>query len=243
MEAATATQHAPKANNYVGKKIAAAAKKAKDTKPKPEPAKQEATERETASGFDYSLITDTKKRTKAQAIAKRIHANVRTTEKNLLANGRELTAIKDDLKHGLWKDWLSAEFRWSHRTAQNYMAVANRLADDYHRLTYLPSPTIYRLVASDKKIEPVRLEVVNAAKDGKPMPKDEVERLISQAKGKGGDGSEDPASTDKAAVRGTAAAKAIDMLRAELKDFDGFMVLVREAGREFTAALKEAANG
>lgn len=188
--------------------------------------------------FDYDQIESTKVRAKAQAIAIRIHANIRTMEKNLLANGRELMAIKEDLGHGLFGRWVEAEFRWTARTAQNYISVADRLAADYHHLTYLPSPTIYRLAAKSTP-EPVRFDVINAAKDNRSKSKDEIEKLISQASGKAG---EPVATTDQAEGRRTAAANAIDMLRGELSDFDGFMVLVGEAGREFIRALKAAAH-
>ena len=247
MQAATEVGTKAPAKSNVWNGPAKTPKFAKALKPKtdvqlvatPEPAK---TERETALVFDYGQIENTKVRTKAQAIARRIKTNIHTMEKNLLANGRELTAIKEDLGHGLFGTWVDAEFHWSKRTAENYIAVASRLADDYHHLTYLPSPTIYRLAAKSVP-EEVRFQVINAAKDDKPMSKQDVERAIKLAKGKGevDDTGEDPASTHKAEDRRSAAAKAMDMLRAELSDFDGFMVLVREAGREFAAGLKEAA--
>lgn len=190
--------------------------------------------------FDYNQIESSKVRTKAQVVANRIHANIRATEKSLLANGRELMAIKDDLGRGLFGPWVEAEFRWTARTAQNYIAVADRLADNYHYLTYLPSPTIYRLAAKSTS-DAVRLNVINAAKNDTPKSKDEVERLISGANGKGGEGGKDSASRLK--VRKTAAAKALDTLRTELSDFDGFMMLVGEAGREFISELRMATHG
>ncbi|MDX8477020.1 hypothetical protein RFN28_00855 [Mesorhizobium sp. VK24D] len=190
--------------------------------------------------FDYSQIESGKVRAKAQAIANRIRANVRATEKNLLANGRELLAIKEDLGRGLFGPWVEAEFRWTARTAQNYIAVAERVADNYHYLTYLPSPTIYRLAAKTTP-DALRLDVINAAKNNTPKSKDEVERLISEANGKAGKDGKDSASQVK--VRKTAAAKAVDTLRAELSDFDGFMMLVGEAGREFINALRMATHG
>jgi hypothetical protein len=137
------------------------------------------------------------------------------------------------MKHGAWENWLTAEFRWTKRTAQNYMAVAEKFGDDYPLVSYLPSPIIYRL-ASDK-LDTLRDTIVTRASDDAPLDRTEVVKLISEAS----QTLTTPAVTERTEQRRAAAAKAIDILRA-LADFSGFVTIVVEAGREFTTALKEA---
>lgn len=185
--------------------------------------------------FDYGQIADEDARAIAKQAAKRIHANLKATEKHFIDTGIALCKAKAALKHGAWENWLTAEFRWTKRTAQNYMAVAEKFGDDYPLVSYLPSPIIYRL-ASDK-LDALRDTIVTRAGGDAPLDRAEVEKLISEA-------SQKQAPTDvpdKTEQRRAAAAKAMDILRADLADFAGFVTIVGEAGREFTAALREAA--
>jgi len=138
------------------------------------------------------------------------------------------------LKHGAWENWLTAEFRWTKRTAQNYMAVAEKFGDDYPLVSYLPSPILYRLTSD--KLDALRDAIVTRASNDTPLDRDEVVKLISEM----GAMQATPVSTDRTEQRRTAAAKAIDILRADLADFAGFVTIAGEAGREFTIALKEA---
>ncbi len=184
--------------------------------------------------FDYGQIADEDARTIAKQAAQRIHANLEATEKHFIDTGNELRKAKAAMKHGAWENWLTAEFGWTKRTAQNYMAVAEKFGDDYPMVSYLPSPIIYRL-ASDK-LDALRDTIVTRASNDVPLDRDEVVKLISEASQK----QATPALTDKTEQRKAAAAKAIDILRADLSDFAGFVTIVGEAGREFTTALKEA---
>lgn len=187
--------------------------------------------------FDYGQITDEDARAIAQRAAERIHANTHEMEKHFIATGNELRRAKAALKHGEWEDWLTAEFRWTKRTAQNYMAVAEKFGDDYPLVSYLPSPTIYRLTSG--KLDAIRDTIVTRASSDAPLDKDEVEKLISEAR----QTQATPAITDRTEQRRAASAKAIDILRADLTDFGGFVTVVEEAGREFTSALIAAAKG
>lgn len=117
------------------------------------------------------------------------------------------------------------------------MAVADKFGDDYPLVSYLPSPIIYRLTSD--KLDTLRDTIVTRASNDAPLDREEVEKLISEAS----QTQAAPAVTDRTEQRRAAAAKAIDILRADLTDFTGFVTIVGEAGREFTIALKEAAHG
>ncbi len=186
--------------------------------------------------FDYKQIADEDARTIAKQAAERIHTNLHETEKHFIDTGNELCKAKAALKHGAWESWLNAEFRWTKRTAQNYMAVAEKFGDDYPLVSYLPSPLIYRLTSN--KLDALRDTIVTRASNDAPLDRDEVMKLISEASGM----QAPPVGTDRTEQRRAAAAKAMDILRADLTDFTGFVTIVGEAGREFTIALKEAAH-
>ncbi|WP_274628120.1 hypothetical protein [Arvimicrobium flavum] len=204
----------------------------------------EVSEGEVIIGFDYNSILEPKLRQMAQEAAKRIAENNRTIESKVLDTGRTLIAFKEAIKSKgrLFGDWIEAACPFSYKTALNYMAVAREFGDDYHLLTYIPSQMLYPL-ASGKGLDDARSAVLEAAKDGNPLPVSEVEKLISQPKAPIGDGDEDPASIDKAEIRRTAAAKAMSILQEDIGDFTGFMALVREAGREFTIMLNNTVKG
>lgn len=184
--------------------------------------------------FDYGQIVDEDARAIAKHAAERIHANLHETEKHFIDTGNELCRAKAALRHGAWENWLTAEFRWTKRTAQNYMAVAEKFGDDYTLVSYLPSPILYRLTSD--KLDALRDAIVTRASNDTPLDRDEVVKLISEM----GAMQATPVSTDRTEQRRTAAAKAIDILRADLTDFAGFVTIAGEAGREFTIALKQA---
>ena len=60
------------------------------------------------------------------AAAQRIHLLVQRTLEDVIAVGQELLAVKEILPHGQFSVWLRAEFDWTERTAQRFMAVAQR---------------------------------------------------------------------------------------------------------------------
>lgn len=197
---------------------------------------------EVITGFDYTSILEPELRQMAQDAAERIAENNRTIESKVLDTGRTLIAFKEAIKSKdkLFGDWIKAACPFSYKTALNYMAVAREFGDDYLLLSYIPSQTLYR-VASGKDLDEARSAVLEAAKKGNPLPVTDVEKLISQAKAAHGDGAGNLASIDTLEVRRTAAVKAMAWLEKN-DDYSVFLALVREAGREFTIALGNAAK-
>lgn len=146
--------------------------------PKVKAEAKKALDGEILQGFKYDDL-DPAVRTKVRKTAQAIHANLRRMEKDFLDNGRKLLAVKDDLGHGRFGPWLLAEFNWSIRTAQNHMAVAERLGDDYLHVAYLPSQTIYALAAKNTP-EKIVAKVIDAAKADKHMTAEQVEAAIAE---------------------------------------------------------------
>jgi hypothetical protein len=73
----------------------------------------------------------------------------RLDRQNMFEIGRLLAEARDACEYGTWKEWLEDEengFRWSYRTALNYIA-AHELASKYETVSHLrvPARTIYEL--------------------------------------------------------------------------------------------------
>jgi tellurite resistance protein len=185
--------------------------------------------------FDYSRIDDEALRASTKVAAQRIHENNRVVEKSFLANGRILLETKADLSKAgdrLWTDWLEEEFQWSTRTAQNYMAVAEKFGDAYHEVCYLPSPIIYAL-ASGKAMDDARAKVIEAAQTDEPMQKDAVKELIQQFRQSPRKKAEKPDAGTKAAR------KAIELIGDRLgKDVAEIAKLILKAGPSFAKELR-----
>ena len=80
----------------------------------------------TPAVFDYEQLP-LDMREFVQAAAARIHVLGRRTLENSAALGRELIAVKEQLQHGQWTDWLDAEFHMSDRQARYFMSIERRL--------------------------------------------------------------------------------------------------------------------
>jgi hypothetical protein len=95
-------------------------------RPAPE-AKQSAAKGEVVvpKPFDYTPLA-TKDAQRMHAAAQRIRLLVQRTLGDVIAIGQELLSVKETLPHGQFSAWLRAEFDWTLRTAQRFMAVAQR---------------------------------------------------------------------------------------------------------------------
>ena len=75
------------------------------------------------ASFDYGLVNEQKRN-----VVRQRTGEIKSCAKNGLGNvfeiGNHLREVKELLEHGQWEDWLSAEFDWAQRTAQNFMRVA-----------------------------------------------------------------------------------------------------------------------
>jgi Protein of unknown function (DUF3102) len=103
------------------------------------------------------------------------------TTADLIEVGRNLIAVKQQLDHGQFMDWVEIEVGIVKRTAQSYMAIA-RLADAKGAtVALLPPTTAHRLAAISAPVEVVD-HVLDRAVNGVIVPDGEVEEMFRNAR-------------------------------------------------------------
>jgi hypothetical protein len=70
-----------------------------------------------------------------RAAAERIKARMKAS---VLETGRDLIAVKEQLEHGAFQEWLECEFGLTPRTAQNYMQAARVFGAKSEIVSHLP---------------------------------------------------------------------------------------------------------
>jgi hypothetical protein len=99
--------------------------------------------------------------------------------------GRHLVEAKKICGQGNWLAWLEEEFRWTNRTALNFMHVyemashSKRISNDLD----LPLSSLY-LLASPSTPEAVRHDVIERATSGEEFSHAEVKDIVTKAKPK-----------------------------------------------------------
>src|SRR5260221_4870347 len=98
--------------------------------------------------FDYGMFDPVKAQTLRNRAA--FIRNLRSSHIAAVVDaGRELIAVKDQLEHGQFSDWLQAECGFSLRTAENYMLASRFIADKNANIAFLSlqPTTVYKLAA------------------------------------------------------------------------------------------------
>jgi hypothetical protein len=133
-----------------------------------------------ATQFDYNTVPASI-RSDLQAQAKLIKKLIAKTTAGLIEVGRNLIAVKQQLDHGQFMDWVEIEVGIVKRTAQSYMAIA-RLADAKGAtVALLPPTTAHRLAAISAPVEVVD-HVLDRAVNGVIVPDGEVEEMFRNAR-------------------------------------------------------------
>lgn len=119
---------------------------------------------------------------KARASAERIRARVRTTMNGIIDIGMDLRKARAVLDHGLFGKWLRAEFAWSERTAENFMAVADRFGPKFELISDLAiQPTAAYYLARPSVPDEVRIAALRRAEAGEritlPVAKEILETV------------------------------------------------------------------
>lgn len=129
------------------------------------------------TSFAYSdLAPDT--RAIVEAATDRLHVLERKTGEQIIEIGKLLIQVKGDIPHGQFLPWLDAEFGWSERAAQNFMAVADQFKSaKFADLKIAPS-ALY-LLASSNVPEDVRVEFTDLAAAGHKVTHKEVKARIA----------------------------------------------------------------
>jgi len=108
------------------------------------------------------------------------------TRENIIAIGRHLTEVRDQIEPGEWLAWLEAEFGWSDQTARRFMHVYG-LSRDARLNTCveldLPLHVLYCLAAP--KAEDARQEIADRIAAGEEVTRETVEEAIARIRQKG----------------------------------------------------------
>lgn len=198
------------------------------------------TETATAGGFSYDAMGPAA--ADAMAAAQRIQAHMLGTKVSILEIGSDLKAIKGKLEHGLFGKWVASECDLSERTAQRYMAVAERFEGKQHILKVLPVRVIYALAASSTPAGFTDMKLLEI-EDGVIPSEGEVALEIAAAKK---DAAEPkpikPKKAVKALSEAQAAKQAVAMIKKRLGvSFPKFIELLNHGGiHQFMFALDAA---
>ncbi len=132
--------------------------------------------------FDYGqlLVPDRVVVERATA-AIRLHLNAGA--ENLVNAGKILIEVKEKLPHGLFEDWLGAEFFWSIRTAQNIMNVAEQFKNANFAFLNV-SPSVLYLLSSKSTPAKVKNRLIPPVERGEKVTWKEVKEAIEKEKPK-----------------------------------------------------------
>jgi hypothetical protein len=111
--------------------------------------------------FDYSLVADDV-REAVQEDTRLIH---RTVAGSVITIGQALLRTKERLGHGLFGQWLAAEFAWTVRTAQRLMSVPENLKYDNLSQLAIGRSALF-LLAETQTPESVRDRALALAESG-----------------------------------------------------------------------------
>jgi hypothetical protein len=136
-------------------------------------------------GFDYAALSP-ELAEPLRKQASRIRDRLRATVTAVIEVGRDLIAVRQQLPHGQFGDWVVAECRFSRSTACNYMKAAEFAdslpADKFPTVGNLPERTLYRLAA--KSTPPVVVsDVIARAEAGELVTDESLKQLIAGARG------------------------------------------------------------
>jgi hypothetical protein len=97
-----------------------------------------------------------------------------------IAIGKALIAVRDALPHGQFLPWLGAEFSWSARTAERYMAASMAFEGKSDTVSHLTLGTIYALAAPAN--EAARRTVADRVGRGDRPSETEVRTMIGASR-------------------------------------------------------------
>ena len=135
---------------------------------------------EIALPFSYSVVSQDEA-AELRAVAVRIKDRFQSSVKEAIEIGRDLLAAKAILGHGNFMPWLEIEFRWTDRTAANYMLAAEHFSSKSETVSNLPLATVYRLAAKSTPPE-VRSLVLNRLAAGEHLDPIEIKHIVQDAK-------------------------------------------------------------
>lgn len=112
--------------------------------------------------------------------AERIRARVKATTEAIIDIGRDLLAVKQQLEHGQFSEWVTAECGFTLRTAENYIRAAEFAEGKNEIVSLLAPATVYKLSAKSAPQEIVN-DVLDRAKNGLPIIARDVDSKLAKA--------------------------------------------------------------
>jgi hypothetical protein len=135
-------------------------------------------------GFNYDLL-ESKVAEQARSSADRIRAKVKKTVEDIIEVGNDLLAVKEALPHGQFGPWLKAEFGWTERTAQNFMAVAGAFGTKTEIISVLTiQPTAAYLLAAPSAPDEARQTAIQRAEAGEQITTAVAKEILAEARHK-----------------------------------------------------------
>lgn len=130
--------------------------------------------------FDYAAL-DTEARIVVQQKTSEIKTITRRAAHDLIDIGSKLIEVKDKLGHGNFGNWLSAEFNWSERTAQNFMRVATTFKNaNFADLNF--GASALHLIAAPSTPDEARQEAIERAGKGEFISHKVAQTIVSTHK-------------------------------------------------------------
>jgi hypothetical protein len=133
--------------------------------------------------FDYAEYAslDAETRSCIQYHTSEIRTLVRRSAQDIIKIGQHLISVKEQLEHGQFRNWLSAEFSWSVRTAARFMQVAKQFNCANLAQLDIAASALYLLAEPSTPVEALE-EVLKLAKEGKNITYIRAKDIISKYK-------------------------------------------------------------
>lgn len=128
--------------------------------------------------YDYSSLPVNVAK-QVRSAADRIKKRLKRTVSDIIQTGLDLIAVKEQLEHGEFGDWLEAEFEWSHQQAAVFMRVAEKF-QNFLNLDSLPiRPSALYLLAQPSVPDEAREEALEKAESGEPITVAAAKEIIA----------------------------------------------------------------
>jgi hypothetical protein len=132
--------------------------------------------------FDYESL-DSETRIVVKQKTSEIKKLIRKTAQTVWEIGENLSEVKSCLQHGQFESWLSSEFDWSARTAQRFLQVYERFKNDNLSDLKISASAIYE-IASPSTPDTVRVQALEAAKNGQEVTPIKIKEIKAEAQAK-----------------------------------------------------------
>ncbi len=144
--------------------------------------------------FDYEQL-DTETRIVVQQRTGEIKGVMKRTAQDIIEIGEKLIEVKDRLPHGSFGGWLEIEFKWSVRTAQKYMSIADAFSNTKSSSDLSMSFETMAYLAAPSTPDDVRQQAIERAEAGDRITHSEAKQMV-----KGGKAAEAPQMTFEQSV-------------------------------------------